>query len=60
VGFSSRKATSKKNDATRQPPLSAWLHLAHHAPLPSEKISTKVCARSTALFALGVRGEETL
>jgi hypothetical protein len=45
VGFSSRKATSKKNDATRQPPLSAWLHLAHHSPC-YQKICSNRSSRS--------------
>ena len=45
MGFSSRKATSKKNDATRQPPLSAWLHLAHHSPC-YQKICSNRSSRS--------------
>jgi hypothetical protein len=37
-----------------------WIRLAHHAPLPSEAISTKVRARSASLSALRFRSKEAV
>src|SRR5439155_14099779 len=50
----------ERNDAPRQPPFSTRSHLAPHSPLPPKGILTEVCAASTPLPALGVRGQEAL
>ena len=54
IAFRSEKVTSKKNDATGQPPLSAGPRAEYHSPVPSKKISTQVYAQSPALSALGI------